>query len=93
MDDVHVENCPLCNRLADYENGDGHKRQRFYCEYCKNFIIASIAKRKVPSEINLPEKFSKLSASLNEDKLLHIFYEKDKFKFCIENKGFWQKLA
>ena len=93
MTDILQDNCPLCNRLADYENGDGYKRQRFYCECCKNFIIASIAKRRILGEINLREKFSDLSASLNDEELLHISYEKREFKYPVEHKDVWRKLA
>jgi hypothetical protein len=93
MTDVHQGTCPLCSIAAEYENGDGNKRQRFYCDGCKNFIIASIAKRRILSEINLRAKLSKLSASLNDEELLHISYDKHEFKYPVEIKDVWRKLA
>ena len=45
MTDVHQGTCPLCSIAAEYEyvEGDAKKRQHFYCEQCKEFIIADIA--------------------------------------------------
>ena len=87
MTDVHQEACPLCKIDSDFEYvaGDGEKRQHFYCVQCKKFVIADIAKRKLLGKVNRLVELSKLAASLNDDEVLHIYFEEREIKCRIVN--------
>ena len=94
MTDVHQGTCPLCSIAAEYEyvEGDAKKRQHFYCEQCKEFIIADIAQKKLLGNNERCSELSKLSASLGEDELLHIYFEERVVKKRVEFKSFWRNL-
>ena len=94
MTDVHEGTCPLCSIAAEYEyvEGDAKKRQHFHCEQCKEFIIADIAKKKLLGNNENCSELSKLSASLKEDELLHIYFEDHAIKMRVEHKSAWRNL-
>jgi len=66
-------NCPLCKSEAEYIEKDYGILRFFKCQTCKFFIINRSAIRilETASEDQL-KKFSDLSKSLTEDKVLNI---------------------
>ena len=52
---------------------------------CKEFVIADIAKRKLLGKVNRLVELSKLAASLNDDEVLHIYFEEREIKCRIVN--------
>ena len=91
MPGVDQEACPLCNLNSDFEYvvGDAKKRQHFYCEQCIEFVITSTAKRKLSGKVDKLKELSKLAASLNDDEVLHIFFEGHGIQHPIEKKKDW----
>ena len=47
MSQNHNQNCPLCNRPAQYCFADYNKRKHFYCEHCTEFQITDTAEGKL----------------------------------------------
>ena len=86
---IYQEPCPLCRRAAEYEFLDGEKRQHFYCVTCKEFVLASRAKRKLLKENDKCLEYSELSASLKKGEFLHIYYDsiKKEFRCSAESKN------
>lgn len=72
MPELYQGSCSLCLQMASYELIDAGKRKWFRCNSCKNFIITDSAEKHIASS-PLRKELSRKSASLPEDKLLHIF--------------------
>lgn len=71
---TNKQNCPLCDREADFSDCDNGARKKFYCPTCKVFVITAAAERKLSTIMaSHRAKLSALSASLSDEYLLHIF--------------------
>jgi hypothetical protein len=89
---VHQGICPLCSIAAEYVERDVKKRHHFYCKQCKEFVITDTAKRKLLGGNEGCTELSKLSASLSEDEILHIYFEEREIKKRVEFKSVWRNL-
>ena len=92
---AYQEPCPLRRRAAEYEFLDGEKGQHFYCVACKEFVLASIVKRKLLKENDKCLEYSELSASLKKDEFLHIFFDSTdtkKIQTKIERKNILRRM-
>ena len=83
---VNQKNCPLCDKIANFDYRNRGNEQYFDCKCCKDFSLIGRAKRE---HLNEDEKreLSKLSSSLNNDQLLYIYFEKQKIKTSIVSKA------
>jgi len=89
MAELYQGNCSLCAQVASYELVDAGKRKWFRCTNCKNFIITDSAERCIQSPA-LRQQLSQKSASLDEQKVLHIFVAEDQSVHVeVELKSKW----
>ena len=81
---ANQKNCPLCDRIANFENRDRKNQQYFHCECCKDFALIGRTKREHLNE-DKKRELSKLSASLNDDQLLQIYFDEHEIKSRVVN--------
>lgn len=87
MADLHLETCPLCNAIANFEYTDRKNGQYFYCDYCKNFEIVGRAMRE-PLNETIRRECAKLSKSLNDDQFLQLYFDKYKIRYKVVNRAY-----
>lgn len=83
MPDAFENNCPLCLATAVFEHADRCNAQYFYCEFCKDILLVGRAMREPIAEIDR-QSWSKLSASLNDDEFIRIYYEQGQHQITVE---------
>ena len=82
---TNQKNCPLCDKIANFDYRNSGNEEYFDCECCKNLTLIGRAKRE---HLNEDEKreWSKLSASLSDEKLLYIYYKEQKVRAKVVDK-------
>lgn len=68
------QNCPLCNRPAEYCLADYENRKHFFCEHCSEFLITDKAEGKLQAAPQAwRDQYSARSKSVGPDLVLSIF--------------------
>lgn len=73
MSEYIKQQCPLCQKMADFRFNDGNKYKVFHCIACKVFAISGTAERRLLKRPDiLVKNLSSDSKALNDEELLKI---------------------
>ena len=73
MQEMQKQNCPLCEKPAEFEYSDHKNRKYFWCKTCTEFEITIDAESYLAStEVELRSQYSEKAKQFNENSFLVI---------------------